>query len=761
MIFEFKDCTFDEEICELRRGNEAIPLQPKVLDLLLYLIRHRDRVVSKIELLDNVWADATVGDGVLTRAVNLLRNAVGDAGNEQAVIRTLPRKGYRFSADVQTREGKNHAARTPALAEAIAAYEQRDWVGTLEALARAEEDTSLEAPELEIRAWSLLWSAPSPESTRPFEQAHAAYDEADDQRGAARMAIQLVRDFAQQNQSALAAGWFGRASALLESLEECEEHALFEWILSRTHFESGMFEKSLAHADRAVELARRVGSRDVEALGLLDRGHCLLAVGDVDEAVAIHDQIIAIAMGGGLGVQVTGTIYCSVIWGCRNRGDWERAGQLTDHSIRWCETAHVAQFPGLCMLHRAEVLRLQAHFEQAEREVLRACDDLLVSDVRASGHAFNELGEIRIRRGDLPGTRTAFRRAVELGMEPEPGLSRLRVVDGDIEGALKGLDRALSDNRLNAKERHVILLAAKIEAAIAGGQLRLARTALGQLEVQPDLWKTPAHLAEVEASRGRMLLSEGNSEEAIAALKRSRRAWLDIGANYEAARIQSLLALALEADGDLSAARLELEAAHDAMNRLGATLDEERAARRLAQLATRTPSTEQVDVSVRTFLFTDIVGSTRLVEVMGDADWETLRRWYHRTMQQAFSDHGGEVVGPHEGDGFFVAFVEASDAIACAVDIQRTLAAHREQHGFAPQVRIGAHTSESMRRGGDYSGKGVHIAARVADGAEPGAVSVTTTTLEASSLAYVTSEPRSFPIKNSSDVVDVADIKWR
>ena len=437
MIFEFQDCWLDDDACELRRGDEAVALQPKVLEVLLYLIRHRDRVVPKNELLDQVWKDVAVGDGVLTRAVNLARAAVGDAGREQTVIRTLSRKGYRFCAEVRLREGDGTPLRSNALQAVDRAFTARDWRATLAALEAAEAEAPLQAAELEMQAWSLLWEARFAESTTSFERAHAAYEEAGDR------------------------------------------------------------EAALEHAERAIEIARRQGNRDVEALGQLDRGHCLLATGRIDEAIALHDEVAALAMGGGLGVQATGTIYCSVIWGCRNRGDWERASQLTDHSIRWCQNTHVAQFPGLCTLHRAEVLRLRGEFEDAEREVLRACDDLLLSMAFVAGDAFNELGEIRLRRGEFSGAREAFRRAVELGNEPEPGLARLRIEDGDVEGALKGLARSLDRRGLNAQERRVLLLAGQIEAALAAGQRDLARAALQHLEDAPELWSSPAHNAEV------------------------------------------------------------------------------------------------------------------------------------------------------------------------------------------------------------------------------------------------------------------------
>ena len=269
-----------------------------------------------------------------------------------------------------------------------------------------------------------------------------------------------------------------------------------------------------------------------------------------------------------------------------------------------------------------------------------------------------------------------------------------------------------------------------------------------------------AHRAEVQACRGRIALAEGDIAEAIPTLQGARRAWLDAGATYEAARVQGWLADALEADGDLSGAALEWEAARDTFERTGSSLEAQRAKQELSRITAQRAGVERADDIVRTFLFTDIVGSTLLVEALGDEDWETLRRWHHRTLQAAFRDHDGEVVGPHEGDGFFVAFERAEAAIACAIAIQRALAAHREQNGFAPRVRIGAHTAEGVRRGGDYAGKGVHVAARVAASADGGTVRVTNETVEAAAGDVTVLEQLTVALKGTQDEVSVSIIDW-
>jgi len=100
LIFEFADCRVDPGGRELLRNGEAVAIEPRTLDLLLYLIENRQRAVGKDELQDKVWG-TIVSDAALTRAVMKLRKAVGERDGGISVIRTVPRFGYRFVADLR------------------------------------------------------------------------------------------------------------------------------------------------------------------------------------------------------------------------------------------------------------------------------------------------------------------------------------------------------------------------------------------------------------------------------------------------------------------------------------------------------------------------------------------------------------------------------------------------------------------------------------------------------------------------------------
>ncbi|TWC06052.1 TolB-like protein [Bradyrhizobium macuxiense] len=96
MRYLFDDFEFDTDRRELRRGSDVVAIAPKVFDLLDFLIRNRERVVGKDDLIDAIWGGRSVSDTALTTRLNGARAAIGDSGQEQRLIKTLPRKGFRF-----------------------------------------------------------------------------------------------------------------------------------------------------------------------------------------------------------------------------------------------------------------------------------------------------------------------------------------------------------------------------------------------------------------------------------------------------------------------------------------------------------------------------------------------------------------------------------------------------------------------------------------------------------------------------------------
>ena len=106
MRYLFENYVLDTELRELHRGAEAIPIAPQVFDLLEYLIRNRDRVVAKDELIESIWDGRAVSDSALTTRLNVLRNAIRDSGEDRRLLKTLPRKGFRFVGAIREDDGR-------------------------------------------------------------------------------------------------------------------------------------------------------------------------------------------------------------------------------------------------------------------------------------------------------------------------------------------------------------------------------------------------------------------------------------------------------------------------------------------------------------------------------------------------------------------------------------------------------------------------------------------------------------------------------
>ena len=113
MRYLFEEYAFDTDRRELHRGTDAVSITPQVFDLLDYLIRNRERVVSKDDLIKAIWNGRSVSDAALTTRLNAARNAIGDSGEEQRFIKTLPRKGFRFVG--QVREARKVQVETQAM----------------------------------------------------------------------------------------------------------------------------------------------------------------------------------------------------------------------------------------------------------------------------------------------------------------------------------------------------------------------------------------------------------------------------------------------------------------------------------------------------------------------------------------------------------------------------------------------------------------------------------------------------------------------
>lgn len=634
------------------------------------------------------------------------------------------------------------------------------WREGYELLVDADAAAALSPEDLEGLAASAWWTGRLESCISARERAFLAYMAAENRRRAAVVAMALAKDYYAKRCSSIGTAWVSRAERLLADEPDCAEQGHLERLQSVIALEGvGDFDKALEHGRRAAEIGTRFGDRELQALAVHDQGRALVAKGQVAEGMAMIDEATVAAVSGELSPYTTGVIYCNTITACKELADYRRAGDWTDAAKRWCERQAITGFPGMCRVYRASIMVVRGAWPEAELEARRACDELMEFNLSYAAEAFYELGEIRMRVGDLVAAEEAFNQAHELGRDPQPALALLRLAEGKTEAARAGIDQALDEESRDLHRAR--LLPAQVKIALAAVDLAKAGAAKEELGAIARTYGSDALESAACSARSMIALAEGNAHAAVRDARQALRLWQEVGAPFEAAHARMLLASGYLAEGNADSAVLELQAAASAFDRLGAIPDARGAREQLVSLGAtpRTIVDHAGGSQTRTFMFTDIVRSTSLVDAIGDDAWADVVHWHDQTLRSLFVEHGGEEID-HAGDGFFVAFADPVAAIECAVAVQRTLSEHRRAHGFAPQVRVGLHSADAARRGVGYRGKGVHEAARISALAEGGEILASATTLVGTTLRFPASVPRTVELKGFSQPVELVSIDW-
>jgi ATP/maltotriose-dependent transcriptional regulator MalT len=416
------------------------------------------------------------------------------------------------------------------------------------------------------------------------ELAYARFEADGDGRGSARSALYLYDYYCFKGRRAVANAWLQRAKRILEEQSDTPEHAVLLEREAEVANGSGALELALEKAGHALEIGRRLRHPDIEAEALQCKARVLISLGKAAEGFALFDEAMLLAAEGRLGTFVVGKIYCSLISACDQLGELQRAAEWTEVGSEWAHDHPSAFYPGLCRVHRAELLRLKGDWAEAEAEARRACAELANLHVVNAGAAFYEIGEIRLRLGDLDGAEDGFRRAEELGFAPQPGLALLRLAHGRVDAASRSISTALGDVTWDRLAR-AKLLPARVEIAVAAGEHDVARASLDELETVRDEYPTPWLVAVTTQAQGRFELAAGDPEAACGSLRRALEQMQILDIPYEAAHTRLLLGSAYRAVGDDDAAAESFRASAEILERLGADAECARA----RALQTRAP----------------------------------------------------------------------------------------------------------------------------------------------------------------------------
>ena len=476
-----------------------------------------------------------------------------------------------------------------ALLRGRACFERQEWDDAFEALARADAAHPLGAEDLHRLAWSAGLSARDEQMLATQERVYHARLQAGEALAAARAAFWLGFRLLARAEASRASGWLSRAQRLVDSHgEDCVEQGYLLLPAGQRHLGAGEAARAIECAARAARIGERFAEGDLIAFARNLKGRALLAAGQIAPGLSSLDEAMVAATAGELSPVVTGIVYCSAIASCHRVFALERVREWTAALSRWCE-AHpqLGLFTGHCLVHRAEVMQMSGAWAEAVAEAQRAVSRC-VRDIErdAAGRAHYQAAEIHRLRGEYALAESAYREASRAGFEPQPGLSLLRLAQGDAQAAASASRRMVgATHEPLARTRY---LPAHVEIMLSVGDVAEARAASEELERTAATLDTEVLRAIAAHASGSLHLAEGRPQAAVAPARRAFAIWQQLGAPYLAARLRVLLARAALALGDADGARLELECAQEVFARLGAQPD--RAA--LGELVRRLAATE-------------------------------------------------------------------------------------------------------------------------------------------------------------------------
>lgn len=427
--------------------------------------------------------------------------------------------------------------------------------------------------DLERLATAAYLAGRDEDSVELWERAHRELLGSGDVLRAARCAGWLVFVLVNGREVARSSGWIARTRRLLDDgRRDCPElgYVLVPTALLRAV--QGDWPGAHAIAGQAAEMGERFGESDLVTLARNVQGRALIAQQRVDEGMTVLDEAMVAVTAGEVSPMVAGAVYCSVIEACQQVFDLRRAQEWTAALTHWCDSQpELVPFTGNCLLHRAEIMRLRGAWSDALGAAEQAAERLLRRDQRAAGAALYQQGELHRLRGEFARAEQAYGEASRCGCEPQPGLARLRLAQGQLDAAEAAIRRAVDEARGPVTRSR--LLPALVEVMCAGDQVRAARPAAHELSEIADALDAPLLRALAIDARGAVLLHEGDAAGGMAALREAWTAWQGLEAPYEAARVRVLIGLACRQLGDEEAALMELDAAGWTFRQLGAAPD--------------------------------------------------------------------------------------------------------------------------------------------------------------------------------------------
>jgi ATP/maltotriose-dependent transcriptional regulator MalT len=465
-------------------------------------------------------------------------------------------------------------ARRTTLQEGRESFRRQAWADAQELLSAADREEPIDPEDLEHLAIATYLLGRYEESTAVTRRAYQEAIRVGDVGRAARSAFWVAVEHLGRGEMAQAAGWLARAERLVgqDDGERVESGYLLIAAAARNHA-LGDPTAALDAYERADAIATKFSDPDLLILARIGQGEALIELRQTARGLVLMDEVMVSVTSDEVSPVVAGIAYCSVIDSCQRVFDLRRAQEWTAALDRWCESQpQLVHFRGQCLLNRAELKRFHGAWQDAAAEAGRASERMAEPEADPSlGEAFYQTAELHRLRGDFAEAEAAYRRASQLGRRPEPGLALLRLAQGQTAVAAATIRRATDETTsIFARPR---LLGPLVEILLAAGETTAARLAADEMAQIADEIGAPLLTAMAARADGAVLLAEGDPRPALAALRASWTAWHALDAPYEAARARVLIGLACRELGDTDSASMELDAARDVFETLGALPD--------------------------------------------------------------------------------------------------------------------------------------------------------------------------------------------
>lgn len=469
------------------------------------------------------------------------------------------------------------------------AFQQLAWRDAYEHLSAADQQDSLDADDLDRLARAAYLTGHVDAANDTWERTHRAFLDRGEIAPAARCAFWLGLTLVQRGEHARGGGWIGREARLLEEASlDCVEQGYLRVPVALQTLEGGDPEAAYGSFVEITELADRFGDADLRALGRLGQGRALIMQGRVAQGMAMLDEAMVAVTTGDVSPLAAGIVYCAMIIACRAVFDLRRMQEWTSVLSRWCATQQdLKPYRGQCLVHRSEIMQLRGEWADAIDEARHACEHL--SDPPGDpvmGMALYQQAELLRLRGELAQAETCYREASSYGHPTQPGLALLRLAQGRLDDAVAAIHRTVTETE-GAVERSRAL-SAYVDIKLAAGDVDDARAAADELAEIAAAFDSPYLRAVVEYAHGSVLLADGDVGAACAALRRAWVAWHELEAPYEAARVRLQMARACSQLGDHDTAEMELDAARQVFEQLGAAPALEQVRQLMARAASPT-----------------------------------------------------------------------------------------------------------------------------------------------------------------------------